>query len=197
MIKVNLLQGYSPAVESIGIESSSDNAELRKAGILRLVLVLIGPLILYVIESQTIPALRARANGLSQQLAELSSQNQSAGNLVNEIKSFQENEKVMLQRIAFLDRISESRKRAILVLDYMQQNLPEKAWLTGIDFRENEVIFEGRSLSDSENLAFMEALQKSAHMDTVELIKVEEKIEDGISLKEFVIGCRLRGGTDE
>lgn len=198
MIKINLASsasiGTGPSLgASLGISSDSflSPDQIRKEAMKRLVLLLVGPLALYIYENQNIPAKVADLNAKNQVLAELQSYNSKQAASVAEIKKFKEDEALIEARISALEKISKDRQREIRVMELLQTVIPEKAWLTRVQISPEKVNIQGLALSDYEVSTFLEALTKSAFLMDVILLNSSEVVQDGVTLKKFEISCLL------
>ncbi|ASD64636.1 PilN domain-containing protein [Bdellovibrio bacteriovorus] len=203
MIKINLASqastsGGGSIGASLGISSDSFMGadEIRKEALKRLVLLLIGPLALYIYENQNVPGKVAELNSKNQILAELQTYNAKAADSVAEIKKFKEDEALMEARISALEKISKDRQREIRVLDLLQTVIPEKAWLTRVQVNPTRVNIQGLALSDFEVSQFLEALTKSVFLMDVNLVSSSETVTDGVSLKKFEISCLLERANE-
>lgn len=202
MIKINLASQASASAASLGasLGISSDSFmgadEIRKEALKRLVLLLIGPLALYIYENQNVPGKIAELNSKTQILQELQTYNAKAADSVAEIKKFKEDEALMEARISALEKISKDRQREIRVLDLLQTVIPEKAWVTRIQVNPTRVNIQGLALSDFEVSQFLEALTKSVFLMDVNLVSSSESVLDGVSLKKFEISCLLERANE-
>ncbi|AHZ86918.1 PilN domain-containing protein [Bdellovibrio bacteriovorus] len=203
MIKINLASqastsGGGSIGASLGISSDSFMGadEIRKEALKRLVLLLIGPLALYIYENQNVPGKVAELNSKNQILVELQTYNAKAADSVAEIKKFKEDEALMEARISALEKISKDRQREIRVLDLLQTVIPEKAWLTRVQVNPTRVNIQGLALSDFEVSQFLEALTKSVFLMDVNLVSSSETVTDGVSLKKFEISCLLERANE-
>ncbi|MBV2167465.1 MAG: PilN domain-containing protein [Bdellovibrio sp.] len=198
MIKINLASSASIGTgaslgASIGISSDSflSPDQIRKEAMKRLVLLLVGPLALYIYENQNIPAKVADLNAKNQVLTELQSYNSKQAASVAEIKKFKEDEALIEARISALEKIAKDRQREIRVMELLQTVIPEKAWLTRVQISPEKVNIQGLALSDYEVSTFLEALTKSAFLMDVILLNSSEVVQDGVTLKKFEISCLL------
>ncbi len=198
MIKINLASSASIGTgaslgASLGISSDSflSPDQIRKEAMKRLVLLLVGPLALYIYENQNVPAKVADLNAKNQVLAELQSYNSKQAASVAEIKKFKEDEALIEARISALEKISKDRQREIRVMELLQTVIPEKAWLTRVQISPEKVNIQGLALSDYEVSTFLEALTKSAFLMDVILLNSSEVVQDGVTLKKFEISCLL------
>lgn len=196
MIKINLASsvssGLGPGVPG-GLSSDTflSPAETRKEALKRLVLLLVGPLALFIYEQQNLPSKAADLNAKRQVLSELTSYNSKQAASVAEIKKFKEDEALIEARISALEKIAKDRQREIRVLDLLQTVIPEKAWLTRIQIKPDKVSIQGMAMTDFEVSTFLEALTKSAFLMDVNLVSSSEINQDGVNLKKFEINCLL------
>ncbi|XGC81563.1 PilN domain-containing protein [Bdellovibrio bacteriovorus] len=198
MIKINLasnaaISAGSPLSAGLGISTDTFLApdEVRKEALKRLVIILLGPLALFVYENQNVPAKVAELNAKQQMLAELQNYNSRQAASVAEIKKFKEDEALIEARISALEKIAKDRQREIRVLDLLQTVIPEKAWLTRVQVNPDKVNVQGLALSDFEVSQFLEALTKSVFLMDVNLVSSSEITQDGVVLKKFEISCVL------
>ena len=111
MITVNLLTSahkISAGGEGLS-ESELDEKEIRKQGIVKLILILLPAIGLYVYELKTIPKLQSERSHLQVSLNDLKSYNAKAESSVREIKKFKEDEERIQKRIEALQKLSKSR----------------------------------------------------------------------------------------
>ncbi len=195
MIKINRASSTAGlAVSGFGLgggETYSSPEQTRKDALVRILLLMVGPLLLYIYEGQNLPAIRSELNAKQQMLTELQSYNSKQAASVAEIKKFKEDEALIEARIAALEKISVDRQREVRVLELLQSVIPEKAWLTRIQLNPDGITLQGLALSDFEVSAFLDALTRSAFLMDVNLLNSAEIIQDGVSLKRFEISCLL------
>lgn len=194
MIKINLAS--SASVVSLSSSLGSSDAfvsadEIRKEAMKRLVLILVGPLALYIYEQQNVPAKNAELNAKRQILTDLTSYNAKQAASVAEIKKFKEDEAIIETRISALEKIEKDRQREIRVLDLLQTIIPEKAWITKVQISPERVSIQGMALSDFEVSIFLDALTKSVFLMDVNLVSSNEVNVEGANLKKFEISCLL------
>lgn len=197
VIRINLAtsQVAAPASFSSSIGMSGDSFassdDVRKEALKRIMIILIGPLGLYLYEMQNIPTKQAELASKNQVLQELINYNAKQAASVAEIKKFKEDEVLIETRISALEKISKDRQREIRVMDLIQQLIPEKAWLTRLQINPDRVVIQGLALSDFEVSTFLESLTKSVFLMDVNLVSSSESITDGVSLKKYEISCVL------
>lgn len=198
MIKINLASStVSSSGPSLGASLSGGGEffltteETRKEAFKRLVLLIMGPLALFIYEGQNVPAKHLEADSKNRVLNELQVYNSKQAASVAEIKKFKEDEALIEARIAALEKIAKDRNREIRVLDLLQSVIPEKAWLSRVQINSDRVNIQGLALSDFEVSTFLDVLTKSVFLIDVNLVSSSEINRDGAVLKNFEISCLL------
>lgn len=196
MIKINLATSkvssmpLGGAGAGLGVEFV-DESDTRKNAMKRILIIMLGPLALFLYENQNIPGKMNELQSKSQVLAELQAYNAKQADSVAEIKKFKEDEALIESRISALEKIAKDRQREIRVLDLLQNVIPEKAWLSRLEINPDRVNIQGMAMSDFEVSSFLEALTKSVFLMDVNLVSSNEVTEDGVVLKRFEISCLL------
>src|SRR4051812_10956046 len=119
MIRINLASAKASSGPFVGSGGPGDGAagnngeEVRKAALIKIVVILMFPLGLFVYEQQNIPTIRAELSGKQVHLGELETFNAQAEQSVKEIKKFKEDEKKIQARIAALEKIAKDRFREV------------------------------------------------------------------------------------
>lgn len=196
MIKINLATSTSGSMPAAGAgvyssEGFSSPEQVRRDALLRLIVILAGPALLYFYETQNLPSKQAELSSKQQMLSELQVYNEKQAASVAEIKKFKEDEALIEARIAALEKISVDRQREVKVLELLQTVIPEKAWLTRIQLDPDGVQLQGLALSDFEVSSFLDALTRSVFLMDVNLLSSSEVVQDGVPLKKFEISCLL------
>lgn len=204
MIKINLAKefmpkkkglfgGGAPRMESLEtLEASSEQANLNKALIVRLVILLIGPIALFIYQDSNIPPKIAMIGTLNGELSTLSQKNQQAAASVSEIKKFEKEEERLKAQIMVIENLQKDRLKEVRVMDYIQREIPEKVWLSKMGLADGKMSIEGLATGDSELTNFMDGLQGSAYLKDVSLVRSNEvnTPETGV-VRKFEISCLL------
>jgi type IV pilus assembly protein PilN len=204
MIKINL--AGKGGVKAIAGGSDADMAmdggsDVQKQGLIRLVIILLGPLALFLWQQQSLPV-KSVAIGIKQrQLNELIAKNNNAKAAVDEIKKFKADQAKLQEQINTIESLRQDRMREVRILDLIQREMPERMWLAKIEVKDGKISISGFAATDTELTQLMDSLTKSVYMTEVNLIRTNEKIVEGSILKEFAISANLRktegktGGT--
>lgn len=192
MIRINLAQSAAAApVADSGIVGDIiyTPAELRKQGLLRLLLICVFPFGLWMYQESTVPDLIKERDAETQKLQQLRSYNAQMEKSVQEIKKFKDDEAQLQARIGYMEKLAKDRFREIKVLDLIQQVIPEKVWLTRVESGDGRITVQGQAMTDFEISSFMESLAKSVYFLDVNLLSSSETLVDGINIKKFEIAC--------
>lgn len=196
MIKINLLQGgalSNAGLGGLGLDGDSaillSPEENRKEALKRIVILIMFPAALYFYEQQSLPSLYAELANINNEMSTLSAENSQNQAVVEQIKKIQESQIAVEKQVDLVRRINSEKNKEIKVLDLFQNVIPETVWFRELDYKDSVFSIRGYALSDSDVSTFVEALSKSVHFVSVNLISsAEEKIEDSI-VKSFEIRC--------
>lgn len=204
MIRINLLPakgssgtagsasaGFGSASLGGGSEGLVFTEDVKKDALVKLIILLLGPVILYIYEMNNIPGIVAQISQKQQVLDELKVFNEQSAASVAEIKKFKENEAQIESRISALEKISHDRFREVKIMDLFQAIMPERAWLTRMSINADKLEIRGLAMSDSEVSFILDSLTKSVLVIDVKLVDSSEVEQDGIVLKRFEISCSL------
>jgi len=197
MIKINLkVSGVGsisgPSGSEINLTMGSEEVEIQKQGFFRLLIILLGPLALYLWQIQNIPGIQTQLRNKQTIFEELINKNESAKSAVEEIKKYKTDELKLKEQINTIETLRKDRMREVRILDLIQREMPEKMWLTRIEMRENKINITGFAATDSELTQFMDILSKSIFMQDVNLVRTAEKNIEGSTLKDFSISASLK-----
>lgn len=195
MIKVNLLLGQStntasPEAAVVNLDGLS-SAEIQRQGIVRIFILLILPIVFFIYESQSIPKKKAQIANVTSEINELQAYNEKTNSAVGEIKKFQEDEKKIKKQIEIVEKLSRSRMNEIYVLDLIQQVIPERVWLSNLEFSDSKVRIKGQAAVDADITIFIEALSRSVFLNDVQPGGTSEGFFEGVKIREFEISASL------
>lgn len=206
MIKINLLSNRSSgamgaAVSGVtglmstgGSDGSLDasmSEDIKKDAFKKLVLILVGPIALFIYESNNIPSLSRRLSNLQQELDNARVYNEQAAPNVAEIKKFKESELQIESRITALERISQHRFREVKLMELFHTITPSRLWFTRLEISGDKLEIKGLAMSDADVTALSESLKNSALILEVKSLETAEVEQESVLLKRFEISCSL------
>lgn len=136
---------------------------------------------------------------MSQSLSELTNEETSVNSeianyktLQDEVKSIEESEQKLLQRLTLVKNLQNSRKGLVGVLDVMGQLLPERVWMTKLEFSLDptpSIQISGRSYSNADVSEYVAKLGASVYFEKVNLDSLSTQREGDklASTKEFFV----------
>lgn len=200
MIKINLAKsggGGAAAPASLGLSGDIiiTNEDLQKHGLIRILILMIPPALLYLYQQSVLPDLISSRDQKAASLSQLQTYNSQMQKAVQEIKKFKEEEVKIQARINYIEKVSKNRLREIKVMELVQQVIPEKVWLSRMESKDGSLVITGMAMSDYEISTFMEGLTKSVFFLDVNLMSSSEQIFDGLNVKRFEISCMMERPT--
>lgn len=189
MIRVNLARGRKQVTKSeFGVDFRGvdlGEAAEQKQALVRILMMLILPAGIYAYYDYTLPEKQAAIQQTKQQIETVSQYNAKVATSVEEIKKLKTQLEEVEKKTNAIEKLSSDRLTAVQTLDYIQQNMPEKMWLTHVEFSVDKFIIAGLSSSDIEITNFMESLQKYPMVSDLELIRSSEQSTNMGLLKKF------------
>lgn len=200
MIKINLAskktstawtaRGQNPSASDA--MDSGDFATIRSQAIKNLVIILIGPIGLFLYEQTLIPDLQAKVNALMNEQRVLTEKNTKASEAVTQTTKFRKEQEALQAQINSIESLKKERMREVKILDFIQKDIPEKMWLTKLELIEGKFQIEGLAVTDSELTQFMDVLSRSAYLKEVSLIRSSDSSSKNFGqVKKFEISCLM------
>ncbi len=200
MIKINLLKKRSDGTAKIrntqaSFDTSADtfakNVGGQQGAVLKIVVMLIwlGGLMAY--ESYNIGELNTTIAEKNRMKTTLDADIQQKTPIAEKARGLQKQLQDLEARIKAIKDLSRIRLREIKAIDFVQNIIPERVWLTSISIESNKVDFEGGALSDENLNRFIELLESKSNFKNVILLKaIEQKSKEG-TIKVFNITSSL------
>jgi Tfp pilus assembly protein PilN len=113
-----------------------------------------------------------------------------------ELESYEGQKKMVEARLGAVRQLLAQRATPVFVLDSIAQSLPNRVWLTGIEFSlEGTIQLAGAALSNDDISDYMDRLSESVHLSDVTLIDVAATRDNRTDLKTFSISARPKSQT--
>jgi type IV pilus assembly protein PilN len=193
MIKINLASSSSRFRSPLSggtLDGNLNEKQLQTQGAIKLALLLIGPLALWLWQSNVIiPEKTVALQQKQKLLAELTQKNAQAASAVAEMKSFEVDESRLKEQIGVIDSLRKDRMREVRILDVVQREMPEHMWLNKVELKSGRMSISGMAGADSDITQLMDTLNRSGILKDVNLISTNEQMIEGNVLKEFSIDC--------
>lgn len=191
MIRVNLVNAQRMTASAGGASGGADGAdgyipisdeELKKQAMTRILIMCLFPAALFAWELQAVPAKKAELESKRAHLTQLAEQNAASKKTVEEIKSFETQQKKIQSQINVLEKLKKGRLQEVKVLEFIQRSAPTKVWLHKIEFNENRVTIEGFALTPAIQNTFIETLSQSIFLKDVNVGDSKEEQDKTVQL---------------
>lgn len=140
--------------------------------------------------------LAAQANELNNEKSKLTSELTTLKKLTKEIEDLQKKEEVLRQKLSTIATLKAKKHGPVHVLHDISKAVPEEAWVGEIVEKDGFIELYGAALDEHIVAKFMNQLEKSDYLESVQLISSE------LYLLEEVVGSKsasvrtLRGEQD-
>lgn len=113
-----------------------------------------------------------------------------------EMEGYEQQRKIVAERIAVVNRLLNARATPVLVLDAMGQGLPPKAWLQNIAYNLKDkppsLTVNGYAFTHEDISDYIEKLIESAYIQEVLLEDVSTTADQGLEYKSFTARLQPR-----
>lgn len=180
MIKVNLL-----GVERPKRARKVSKGAGRAAGLAALALLLVGAMgFVWWSMSSRVSNLAREKVALNQELTALKAK-------VKEVENYEKNKKTFEEKIAIIEQLRKNQTGPVRLLDEISRSLPDRVWLTSLSEQGGKVDLEGRAVTNSEIVDFINNLKESRHIGEIQLIESRQVSESGVPVYNFKLKCTL------
>ncbi len=146
MIRINLLNTFKDTPSAAGISGgamSSSEEDIKKQiimGVVKRMLVLfIGPVGLYIYETQTLPVLQDRLTEIAKQTAELKSFNDSKQGLAEQIRRFEEDQSRFNAQMDFINKITYDKVNEYKLFQFLKESTPDTVWISKLELIDSTI----------------------------------------------------------
>lgn len=169
MIKINLLTSYiADAKAGGGLSGLSfggdDEGGSQQVGLdfgKRVAVLLIGPIGLFVYESQTIPVLQATLVEATAKYTELKQFNDSKQNLTQEIKKYETEQARFNAQMDFINKIDNDKVNEYRLFEHLKSSTPSNVWVTTLKLFDNNLTIEAESDDPKDIATFIQRLSNA------------------------------------
>jgi type IV pilus assembly protein PilN len=201
MIKVNLLKDAGKKPKKGFSDSTVFDADFRtridgavgdnKALITRLAFLIVPIVLIFGYTWFVEFGLKGTIDNLKQQSKQVESQMAALQGELATIERLKTEKNKITTEFGAIKELSKKRYSYVKILDAMQTLIPEKAWITKMNVKDQIVSLEGRATEDSIISIFMQNLEESAYFTNVTWIDSKEVNEPQGVVKSFSIRFNL------
>jgi Tfp pilus assembly protein PilN len=174
MIRINLAISSAESGGPALAAGDVGDKVLRQQGLSKLAMILLFPLALYAYEFITIPELQSSLSRVRSELSTVQAVNVSAVKARENLRKFLQDKETLQKLITSLESLKSDRLQEVKVLDLLQREIPEKTWLTNVEFKSAALKIEGLSAQRGDINNFVEALSQSIFLSNVIMTNTRE-----------------------
>lgn len=172
---------------SSGISSSSEvNGGLL---LVNLVLLLFFPGLLYFYEIQNLDQLKLKSAQAQAQVSEAQGKLSQVQSEVAQSATLQAKARELSAKIDIVTQLSRLRLREVKTLDFIQSVIPERVWLSDVEFDAGKFKLKGAALTDDDLTNFVRSLENNANFSNVLLLQAKEEVRKDSSVKTFEVSA--------
>jgi type IV pilus assembly protein PilN len=183
MIRVNLL----PVPKARKVQRTIEvQYQLVFAGLVVVfVLVICGTL--WVAQSGRIKILLADKARAEKELAALKEQ-------VKEVESYEKNKKSLEEKNQIIEQLRRNQRGPVELLDRVGQSMEKlKIWFTLVTLQSGSIEIEGRAVSNSDVVDFVNNLKNTRLFKEIHLMESKQATEGALAIYTFKLKCSLAG----
>lgn len=202
MIKVNLLKDAGKKQKKgIGGDSTILDSEFKtalggavgdnQALVKRLAFAIVPVMIVFVYTWYIEHGLKSNIGQLNAKITSTNSQIEALKPELDVIEQLKSEKNKLSTEVNTIKDLSKKRYVYVKILDALQSLIPEKAWITKMNMKDQTISIEGRATEDAVISAFMQSLEESAYFVNVTWVDSREVTEPQGTVKAFSIRFSL------
>jgi type IV pilus assembly protein PilN len=114
------------------------------------------------------------------------------GPIRNEYKALNEAKQEIERRLAVINQLKQGRALSARVLFDLSSVIKETVWVKSIRRTEDQFEIDGRSVENESISDLLDTLANLPYVKSAELKRVEDAVEEGVTVKKFVIQGVIR-----
>lgn len=111
---------------------------------------------------------------------------------VKEVENYENNKKKLQERNGIIEQLRKNQGAPVHLLDQISRSMDTlKIWLTTLSAREGQINIDGKSITNSDIVEFINILKSSKFFTDVQLIESRQGMESNIPVYNFKLRCTL------
>lgn len=111
---------------------------------------------------------------------------------VKEVENYEQNKKSLEEKNRVIEQLKRNQSGPVHLLDEISISLePLKVWLVSISVQENRVDLDGKAITNSDIVEFINRLKSSKYFSDILLIESRQVIEGNIPIYSFKLKSTL------
>lgn len=197
MIKINLLKNRSIAsggdtTYAITVDQGG-GSEAQKEALIKIMLMAVFSVILVFIENSNISDLKKEQFVYTSQLQEIQGKIAKLKEEAGKLAEFEKESKELEDKMKIMKALSKTRLKELKALDFLQTIMPERVWLSSLDYSNEKFSLKGLALTDDDLTDLIQSLDKSSFFTDVVLLQAREQTSKDGTLKVFEMTTTIEG----
>ena len=111
---------------------------------------------------------------------------------VKEVENYEENKKSLEEKNRIIEQLKKNQSGPVHLLDEISVTIePLKVWVINLSVQGNEVNIDGKAITNSDIVEFINNLKASKYFSNISLIESRQVIESGIPVYSFKLRSTL------
>jgi Tfp pilus assembly protein PilN len=110
---------------------------------------------------------------------------------IGEVEKFKHKKKELKNKVNIVGKLQKGRKTPVIIMDSLVHSVPEKAWLTQLNYKGKFLELTGYALNNYVVADFMNNLGSTKRFNNIMLLSAERKGVRGVLLMYFKIKCEV------
>ncbi len=108
---------------------------------------------------------------------------------VKEVENFEKDKKIFEEKIKVIQQLKLNQSGPVHLLDEVSRNLPSRVWLIGLTQRGKNVGIEGKAMTNSELVDFIDNLKRSKFFLDIQILESRQAVEGNVPIYNFKLNC--------
>ena len=140
----------------------------------------------------------SKAGQLQQEVTDINQEKQRYTKILNEIKKLEQDKALLEKRIGIIDKLKAESSLTVHILDEVASTTPtNRMWLNSLSQSGNNLQISGMALDNRTIAQYMEGLEKSPFIQSVNLANSSLQAFAGRNLKSFSLSCAIGVPTEK
>lgn len=111
---------------------------------------------------------------------------------VQEVENFERDKKSFEEKIEIIRQLKVNQGGPVQLLDQVSRSLPTRVWLVKMSQRGNQLAIEGKALTNSVLVDFIDQLKQSNLFSDVQLLESRQIQEKDVPVYNFRLNCLIK-----
>lgn len=111
---------------------------------------------------------------------------------VKEVENYENNKKVLEEKNRVIEQLKKNQGAPVRLLDEISRSMdPLKIWLTNITEQESRVDIDGKAITNSDIVEFINKLKSTKFFTDIQLIESRQAVEFNVPIYNFKLRCTM------